>query len=365
MYKLPKISLGSSFRASTDTSQSPLLTLEYVHTLTDGTGMIQHGIGGVPDPQTGYTTDDNCRALLAMTRIWRTDLLLHADAETLLRTYARFMLLAQIRDGENAGWFINFFSYNRNPLEARGTEDCLGRCIWALGECASGNLPTAVSLAVRGMLLAARPNLAKVGSPHAMAYALLGLCRLPDAASDPQVRHCADFLARCWREYSKPDWQWFEPQMTYDNARCVEAMLRVAVVTGDKEYMQIATSALDFLTENSFDKVRGCLSPVGNCTWYVRGGDKCNFDQQTIEAGAYAELYCLAAQVLGQPEYAKLASRCRNWFLGDNVHRLPIYDPETGGCFDALTAEGVNLNQGAESVLSYILAETACAGGSA
>jgi len=35
-----------------------------------------------------------------------------------------------------------------------------------------------------------------------------------------------------------------------------------------------------------------------------------------------------------------------------------MYDPVTGGCFDALTEEGVNLNQGAEAVLSLLLAES-------
>ncbi len=45
-----------------------------------------------------------------------------------------------------------------------------------------------------------------------------------------------------------------------------------------------------------------------------------------------------------------------NWFLGNNhLHRI-IYNPCTGGCYDGLEENHVNLNQGAESTLSYLMA---------
>jgi hypothetical protein len=338
---------------------SPPINLKYVQTLTDCTGMMQHGIGGVPDPQTGYTTDDNCRALLAMVRLWRGNPKLRGEVEPLLRTFTQFMLFAQIREGSDAGWFINFFSYDRKPLEKRGTEDCLGRCIWALAESASGDLPTGVSQAIWGMLHLSRQAMLKIRSPHAAAYILCGLCRLPNASNDPHIKHFADFLTDLWHTYKKPGWNWFEPQMTYDNARCVEAVLRVGLVTGDKDAMAIGIDALEFLTTHSFGPTDGFLSPVGNRGWFVQGKDKAAFDQQTIEAGAYAELYAFAAKDLGRTEYLKLADRSRDWFLGDNIHKLSLYDYETGGCCDAITKDGVNCNQGAESTLSYLLAESA------
>jgi hypothetical protein len=44
-----------------------------------------------------------------------------------------------------------------------------------------------------------------------------------------------------------------------------------------------------------------------------------------------------------------------NWFLGKNHLRQIIYNPITGGCFDGLEEDHINLNQGAESSLSYVL----------
>ena len=45
-----------------------------------------------------------------------------------------------------------------------------------------------------------------------------------------------------------------------------------------------------------------------------------------------------------------------NWFLGKNRLHQIIYNPCTGGCYDGLEETHVNLNQGAESTISYLMA---------
>jgi hypothetical protein len=45
-----------------------------------------------------------------------------------------------------------------------------------------------------------------------------------------------------------------------------------------------------------------------------------------------------------------------NWFLGGNHLSKIVYNPCTGGCYDGVEEFNVNLNQGAESTLSYLLA---------
>ena len=44
-----------------------------------------------------------------------------------------------------------------------------------------------------------------------------------------------------------------------------------------------------------------------------------------------------------------------DWFLGRNDLGIPIYNSSTGGCYDGLSASGVNENQGAESTLAFLL----------
>jgi len=45
-----------------------------------------------------------------------------------------------------------------------------------------------------------------------------------------------------------------------------------------------------------------------------------------------------------------------SWFLGNNHMHQIIYNPCTGGCYDGLETDYINLNQGAESTVSYLMA---------
>jgi hypothetical protein len=42
--------------------------------------------------------------------------------------------------------------------------------------------------------------------------------------------------------------------------------------------------------------------------------------------------------------------------LGNNHLQQIIYNPCTGGCYDGLEEDYINLNQGAESTVSYLMA---------
>ncbi len=43
-----------------------------------------------------------------------------------------------------------------------------------------------------------------------------------------------------------------------------------------------------------------------------------------------------------------------NWFQGRNDGSVVMWDPETGGAFDGLEADGANQNQGTESTLALL-----------
>ena len=45
-----------------------------------------------------------------------------------------------------------------------------------------------------------------------------------------------------------------------------------------------------------------------------------------------------------------------SWFLGNNHLQQIVYNPCTGGCYDGVEENCVNLNQGAESTVSYLMA---------
>ena len=51
-----------------------------------------------------------------------------------------------------------------------------------------------------------------------------------------------------------------------------------------------------------------------------------------------------------------------DWFLGANRLRLALYDSATAGCHDGLGTHEVNRNQGAESLVSFLIALLAMLG---
>ena len=57
-----------------------------------------------------------------------------------------------------------------------------------------------------------------------------------------------------------------------------------------------------------------------------------------------------------QKKYDDFMHTAFYWFLGDNVLGQFVYDTVTGGCYDGISQQKTNLNQGAESSLSYLLA---------
>ena len=64
-----------------------------------------------------------------------------------------------------------------------------------------------------------------------------------------------------------------------------------------------------------------------------------------------------ACKILSSEEYKKYAEEAFQWFTGKNILKKSMLD-SSGGVYDAITENGINKNQGAESLLSYLLAAT-------
>ncbi len=99
--------------------------------------------------------------------------------------------------------------------------------------------------------------------------------------------------------------------------------------------------------------------PVGQAGWYHREGGRNDNDQQPQEVSAMVCALKTFYEVTKEPRYLELMHRAFNWFLGDNSLNQVVYDGTTGGCYDGVGGKAVNLNQGAESMLSYLLARLA------
>jgi len=172
-----------------------------------------------------------------------------------------------------------------------------------------------------------------------------------------KIEFWTDKLMKRYDETKDSKWRWFEEVISYDNGRLPMALLVAYKTTKNKEYLTAGLESLDFLTEHIFDVKNNHFSFPGNQGWFTKDGIRAKFDQQPIEAGGMTEVYCLAYEITKNKRYLELAKKVFHWYLGENILGLKMINEETGGMFDGLNRNGkVNPNQGAESVLSYLMA---------
>jgi hypothetical protein len=146
----------------------------------------------------------------------------------------------------------------------------------------------------------------------------------------------------------------FETALGYGNAHLSHSLILSGRWTSCSEAFEIGLRSLRWLMAVQTAE-SGHFRPVGSNGYYVRGGLRANFDQQPIEAWASVAACVEAWQATGDQSWMSEASRAFEWFLGRNDLGLPLYDATSGGCFDGLQVDRVNLNQGAESTVSFLL----------
>ncbi len=331
----------------------PEFSLSHVCRLTDDTGIVQHAKYGIPNLKEGYCLDDNARALIMALMAYQQNK--SQEALKLLPIYLSYIHYMQREDGN----FRNFLSFTRQYLDEIGSEDSFGRTVWSLGfliNCAPNNSYREFA---RELFTRSVTHFSKLHHLRGIGNTLIGVAYYLKVHPDDEslVRELMQLTAalmQAYKEHKTEDWYWFEEKLTYDNAILPLALLHSAEVTGDENVKRVAMESLEFLDSLSFKG--GYLSPVGNMGWYSHGqAEMPLFDQQAIETMAMVLMYLQAYQNTHQPEFIQKMFLSYQWFLGENILRVPLYDPETKGCCDGLQETAINRNQGAESTLAYLI----------
>jgi hypothetical protein len=332
------------------------IVLDHLDRMTDSTGLIQHAIYSLPRRESGYTTDDNARALRLCARLWNR----HPDDRMLGRIscYLSFLEHAQSR----IHGFHNFLSYQRDWLDVKGTGDCQGQAVVALAEVLGSHLPDGYRRMARELIATALPALADLRSVRAQAYVILAWGHLSAQGAKgietiaEVAQSAAQRLVECYHRSMRPDWPWFESRMTYANAILPHALFVAARHWPEGGFLDVASTSFAFLDRET--TTAGVFWPIGNSDWYPHGEDKSLYDQQPVEAATMAEAALTAFDLFGQDSYLATFRRAHRWFHGENNLKQPLADTTCGACFDGLEATGVNWNQGAESTLSYLWTES-------
>jgi uncharacterized protein YyaL (SSP411 family) len=323
--------------------------LTHLKRLTTKDGLVQHADKEVPDPSFGYSIDDNARALIVCLWHYRQ----FQDPSVLQLAEIYFSYIERVE--KEGGSFHNFLSFAETVLDSEGSEDSIGRAIWALGEVISC-LPGS-EMAEKATAMLNRTSIEKhIAHPHlrTKAYISLGLIA---AGKDGEARRWMDKLAESYKLNAEPGWQWFEDGLFYANGILPYAIAKAAAASEDKGLKEIASQSFDWLDQVSREK--DLPSPIGQNGWYKKGEEKALYDQQPLEA---ADMVLAASQlyiVTKQDRYLQVALEWMSWYYGHNSLGKPLINERTGGIYDALTPGGVNENQGAESIVTFLMAQLA------
>jgi hypothetical protein len=338
----------------------PPINLDHFKALTTGLGMLQFSVLHRPDPASGLTLDDNARALVAMCQNY--DLSGHEADLEYIHLYLRFILHCQQPDGT----FLNYCDIDGNFTEhnyCTDLADSNGRAIWALGHFLSKHYlyPNEWVTLAEEALESALARVNEVHSTRAMAFIIKGLYLSDQGRAVQQhvdtITSLADRMVQMYRHESDEEWKWFEGYFTYANSLLPEAMLCAWSATGHEHYKEVALLSFHFLLSKTFKGNR--IKVVSNNGWLQRGSEVSAYHQggeQPIDVAYTILALDRFYAVFKDEDYRTKMWTAFNWFQGANhLHRI-MYNPCTGGCYDGLESNTVNLNQGAESTVSYLMA---------
>lgn len=330
----------------------PPIKLDHLHVLTDHTGILQHAKYNVPDRNHGYCTDDNARALLLSVML-QNEVQEVDEVNRLTCIYLSFIDYAYNPERKK---FRNFMNYERQWLDAEGSEDSIGRTAWALGYTAAYTNVCNFYYHSNYLFEKVLGQIDSLTHPRALSYAILGLTHYTKVHEEPAViKKLVENTKRLYALFDQTihnEWLWFDEKVSYENNRIPHALIFAGTYLQDEKIIERGLKVLDWLIDKQF--TNGIFSPVGNKGWLTPQG-KAAFDQQPLEANGMIDACLAAEEYVKDGTYADQALKAFYWFTGENDCGQPLYDFATGGCRDGLLAGVVNLNQGAESTISWLM----------
>jgi glycosyltransferase involved in cell wall biosynthesis len=206
----------------------PEINLHHLKEMTTAKGIIQFSKINQPDLSSGYTLDDNARALIAMCMYYENKI----DENILDYIVIYFNFIKSCI--QPAGDFLNYID-QENQFTSQNNitnlDDANGRAIWALGYMVSmkGQLPMHLITEAEILIEKSLQRISSIHSTRAMAFTIKGLYYYN--GSNKAFGHqdllitFANRLVQMYKHESNKNWEWFEGYLTYANSVLPEAML--------------------------------------------------------------------------------------------------------------------------------------------
>ena len=335
----------------------PPIQLDHLIKMTTEFGIIQFANLSLPDHKSGYTLEDNARAMIVFCHHFKSSR--QNDDLTFIIKYFDFIKFCF----QSEGYFMNHVDNQKTFTQQNNSTnlaDANGTAIWAIGYLISlaSILPGELIAEADDLMMASLSKIATIHSNRAIALTIKGLCFYNETKHSIKVNSMitllADRLVQSFRNATELNWNWFESYVTYANSMLPESLLYAFEATGDIIYKDIAISSFEFLLEHSFEQN---YSPIiSKKKTDLKEEKQILISNQPVENAYQILTFDKFYQVVGDQKYYQKMELAFDWFLGRNQLNHIVYNPSTHGCYDSVEKNHVNLNQGAASTISYHLA---------
>ncbi|MBN2164952.1 MAG: glycosyltransferase [Marinilabiliaceae bacterium] len=322
----------------------------YLNKLTDTTGMIQNAISAIPFLKDGYRIEDNALALMLYVRKFK----MFGDSQSFdkINLFLSFIQYMQKDDGG----FSPSLSYDRQRHKGDCSEGAFGLTLWALGELMANSPNSTYVQIAKDLFFNSVHIVPLLTSVKGMANALLGIANyLKVSKGDELMINYADKIVKQlvmqFNDESDRGWEWFSSSFSQDDAIVCLSLLEAAPFSKSKNAIDIAVKGLTFIESQVF--INNFFSLVGSKSKLTQVAKKEEFDQYSIDMLPMVLIYEKLFKITGNQDYLKKHKSALMWFLGDNSLRKSLYDHSDGGCFQCLTKNGPNKQEGADSSLAF------------
>lgn len=337
--------------------QIPSYNLTHITNLTHSIGIIQFSKAEIPDVTSGFTLDDNARALIAVTEYF--ELTKDENSLNLIHTYFSFIEFMQQEGGEFLNYLDKSGHFTSQNFE-ENLEDSNGRAFWALGFFYSKQelFENQFKQRIEELIENSIQILGALQSPRAIAFSIKGLYYFNEDKNSLVIHSLildlADKLILFYQDSKSNSWNWFEDKLTYGNAILSEALLFAFSISRNENYKIIAEESFDFLLSKLFEKEH--FTTISNRTWLQLNEEISPYGEQPIEVAYTIMALEKFDFISSEKNYKEKMKKAFDWYLGYNRLNQIVYNPLTGGCCDGIEHDRVNINQGAESTITYLMA---------
>lgn len=332
----------------------PDVSLKQLIHLTHNFGVVQSVRMDQAIYSSGYSLKHNAIALVTVCMNYEVG----RDARSLIliEKYLRFIGTCQREDGTFAFQLDEVGNEYQNT-DDHSLEESIGRVIWALGSVVANHkiLPKVLVTRAELYMSFAIPTLAKLSCMRAKAYCIKGLYLFNSKYQNRQIKELIVSLGTSLvEEYGitkDGDWRWFD--RTFSKSDCIlpESLLYVYLTSSRGIFKLVAQATFDFLLSQHSMKELIEVIP-----WDHKKENTSIHDIHPSEVASLIQTTQVFFEIFKEKRYQENMEIAFSWFLGNNHLHQMIYDPFTGGCHDSLGRSKINLNQGAESTVSYLMA---------